>query len=64
METIAAAIEAGYQAEIANLYKAFSEAMLTAKDNNAMVDDARERFKAGLERAKYIRNTARTLADL
>lgn len=64
METIETAIEAGYHAEITLLYKAFSEAMLTAKDNEVMIRDAQGRFKAGLERAMHIRNRARTIAGL
>ncbi|HWV16114.1 MAG TPA: hypothetical protein VN030_11855 [Cellvibrio sp.] len=61
MESLDKAIEAAYQAEISNLYKAFSEGMLAAKDNELMIKGAKERFKVGLERAAHIHNTALSL---
>ena len=62
MELAKQAIDAAYQAEVTNLYKALSDALLMAQTDTSKQDSAKDKFRRGLERAHSVYNTALSIS--
>lgn len=64
MEGIEKAIDNAYKAHITSLYKALSQALLLAGDNETEIDAAKLRFSKGLVFAERVKNEAMSAAGI
>ncbi len=64
MEALASAINNAYQAHITSLYKALSQALLLAGDNEEEIASAKLRFRNGLAFAERVKQEAYSAAGI
>ncbi len=63
-EAIKTAIDKAYSAQIKKLYDILSENMLAAKGDIDQIEDAKKKFKNGLELASKVKEAAISIADI